>query len=241
MAGGAWPAKQRARTHQALKKRGRLRVGLPLSRRARTLLSCCHAAVTLVQLASWPGRPVDTLRAACVGRRRRLSSGHCVADSISGARGAAAAACLSPVQPEAAMLLSPPATFSSRSALRKLLEALRWPVKGPQSTIRLTRVGSVATAGGSSLVRVSVRIIALHATAVHKLLKLLLNVRERLAHWAAAGGGDDGAASCPAGGVLLSCQAAEARSGRKARSRAGGGWVLVGPWAAAVAAAAAGK
>ena len=72
-----------------------------------------------------------------------------------------------------------------------------------------------------SLARVGVRIIGLHATSVHKLLKLLLYVRGRLPHWA-AGGGDDGAASCPAGGVLFLCEAAEARSGRKARCRAGG-------------------
>jgi hypothetical protein len=72
-----------------------------------------------------------------------------------------------------------------------------------------------------SLVRVGVRINSLHVASVHKLLKLLLYVRGRLPHWA-AGGGDDGAASCPAGGVLFLCKAAEARSGRKARSRAGG-------------------
>ena len=46
-------------------------------------------------------------------------------------------------------LLSPPATSSSRSAIRKLLEALRWPVKGQSTTRRMH--GSSAPSYGQRL------------------------------------------------------------------------------------------
>jgi len=38
-------------------------------------------------------------------------------------------------KPAEVRLLLPPATSSSRSAIRKLLEALRWPVKGQSTTL----------------------------------------------------------------------------------------------------------
>ena len=72
------------------------------------------------------------------------------------------------------------------------------------------RSGPRARTVARSLAQVGIPISSLHATSVHKLLKLLLYVRGRLPHWAAVGG-DDGAASCPAGGVLLLRQAAVAR------------------------------
>jgi hypothetical protein len=73
---------------------------------------------------------------------------------------------------------------------------------------------------------VGVRIIALHAAAIHKLLKLCFDVRGRLARRATEEG-DDGAASRPAGGVLFLRQAAVSRGCDAlwlldARSRAGG-------------------
>ena len=141
-----------------------------------------------------------------------------MADSISGA-----AACVR-CRPEAACsrLLPPPATSSSRRAIGGLYEA---PLagQGQSTTLRaqVQRAELRARTVALSLVRVGVRIIALHVASVRKLLKLPPYVRGRLPHWA-AGGGNDGAASCPARGVLFLCKAAEARSGRKARCRAGG-------------------
>jgi hypothetical protein len=94
--------------------------------------------------------------------------------------------------------------------------------KASQRTLRarVRRAELRARTAARSLAQVGIPISSLHVASVHKLLKLLLYVRGRLPHWAAAGG-DDGVASCPAGGVLFLCKAAEARSGRKARSRAG--------------------
>jgi hypothetical protein len=72
VAGGTRPAKQRARTRQELKKRvGVCGLGCLWAVAGLHAAACmfCHAAVTSVQLASWPGRAGDALRAACVGRR----------------------------------------------------------------------------------------------------------------------------------------------------------------------------
>jgi hypothetical protein len=98
--------------------------------RAAAAAACCVAALLLLSLACNACFTCCSLHGQNGGARGNKKGG---------GGGGGGGACLCPVQP--------PATFSSRRTIRELYEALRWQVKGPQSTIRLMRVGSVATDG----------------------------------------------------------------------------------------------
>ena len=156
VAGGTWPAKQRARTRQELKKRGRLRVGLAGAR---------------------PG-------ALALGRRQRAAAGLYV--RVRGPARAAGLCPVQPEAAASAagnLLITLHATRALRGTTMTGQGPVSSQRHGHTAHAQAGPARRAAgTDGGSSLARVGVRIIALHVAAIHKLLNLCFDVRGRLTH-----------------------------------------------------------
>ena len=173
VAGGTWPAKERARTRQALKKRGPVRVGLPLGCAGCVGLSChlpsCMndhiVAVASAQLASCPVLSVDALhadalRAACVERQPTQTAGAAAAHASCLRCSLRRPACSTEAASAAGSLLITP---HNTRALRGAALAGQRPVNDTaHARVRRAELRTVAR----SLAHVGVRIIALHATSV---------------------------------------------------------------------------
>jgi len=109
-----------------------------------------------------------------------------------GGGGGAAAACLCSVQPEAACLLEAASAAGNLFIAPHNTRALGGAAlagQGPVNDTAQARRGPSrrATDGGSLSCARGRSHHCLHVASVHKLLKLLLYVRGRLAHWAAVG------------------------------------------------------